>query len=199
MINSNTPWNQHEPITGKRPPIPFVKSPHIGSILMNPSSASPSDDGSGSLKATRNPFSIEEDRAIMTFAATHGPQNWSILAAELSTRTAKQCRERWRNHLNPKFSRAPWTAEEDRILAARHRELGNRWAKIAAFLPSRSEALVKNRWHNSVKNRLPEIEADARIDSEAKHGLALLSWSSPDMKDFNSIPPFTNRHPPTDL
>jgi hypothetical protein len=86
-----------------------------------PSSANsilPSD----SVKATRKPFSVEEDEKLMTFVACHGTKKWFLLANELGNRTAKQCRERWRSHLKPNLNCGPWTAAEERMRAGRHRE-----------------------------------------------------------------------------
>jgi hypothetical protein len=167
--------------------------------------AAPSPDVDSSSDAdplkspTKKQFSIEEDRMVVMFVASHGLKSWSLLAAQMQNRSAKQCRERWHNHLNPAINRRPWTAQEDRILALRHRELGNRWAEIARLLPGRTDTLVKNRWNTSVKDRLPEIEAAALWKSPRIAGCLpdplLLPWSSPTMHDFTSIPPLIPHHP----
>jgi hypothetical protein len=138
-------------------------------------------------------FSIEEDRMVLMLVATHGLKSWSLLASQMLNRTAKQCRERWHNYLNPSISRRPWSRDEDRILALRHRELGNRWAEIAKFLPGRTDTLVKNRWNTSVRDRLPEIEAASFWEnpkrSRPQDCPSLVGWSSPAMMDFTKIPP----------
>jgi myb proto-oncogene protein len=103
-------------------------------------------------------FSLEEDGMVLMFVALPGLKDWSILAGQMPNHTAKQCRERWHNHLNPSINHRPWTADEDRTLAMRHKELGNHWAAIAKFLPGRTDNLVKNRWNTSVKDRLAEID-----------------------------------------
>jgi hypothetical protein len=38
------------------------------------------------------------------------------VAEVLQDRTAKQCRERWVNHLDPSINKSKWTAEEKAIL-----------------------------------------------------------------------------------
>jgi hypothetical protein len=45
---------------------------------------------------------------------------WSVIASLLPGRTAKQCRERWYNHLCPDITRGPWTAGAYHLLTRVH-------------------------------------------------------------------------------
>lgn len=96
----------------------------------------------------------EEDETIIRFVHEHGTKSWAKLSTLLPGRIGKQCRERWKNHLDPDVNRNPWTPEEDRILIEYHQELGNQWVKIAEHLPGRSDNSIKNRWNSTLKKRL---------------------------------------------
>ena len=105
-------------------------------------------------KVHKHPFTVEEDRALMNYVMIYGCSNWVQIASLMKGRTQKQCRERWNGHLCPSVNKGPWTLEEDLILAQKHSEIGNKWAKISHFLPGRTDILVKNRWNTSVKYRV---------------------------------------------
>jgi hypothetical protein len=96
----------------------------------------------------------EEDERIIQFVQENGTKEWTKLANLLPGRIGKQCRERWRNHLDPEVNRTPWTDEEDRILIEMVETLGSKWVKIADFLPGRSDNAIKNRWNSTLKKRL---------------------------------------------
>jgi hypothetical protein len=99
----------------------------------------------------------EEDEAIIDFVARFGTKNWTKLADLLPGRIGKQCRERWRNHLDPDNNREPWTPDEDLMLIQLHEQHGNQWVKIATLMRGRSDNHIKNRWNSTLRKRDPSL------------------------------------------
>lgn len=93
----------------------------------------------------------QEDEVIIDFVSKCGTKNWTKLAALLPGRIGKQCRERWRNHLDPSNNHGAWTPEEDNLLIKYHAQYGNSWVKIAQLIPGRSDNSIKNRWNSTLK------------------------------------------------
>jgi myb proto-oncogene protein len=129
-------------------------------------------------------FSPEEDQQLLGLIEELGTKRWSLLAHHMQTRTAKQCRERWHCYLNPAVNKGPWTAEEDRILAEKHRELSNRWTEIAKFLPGRTNCLAKNRWNALLRAQQSQIAAPVKQP---------LTWQPLSEMDFKTLPPLIIR------
>jgi hypothetical protein len=115
---------------------------------MQPALAMPGHAGNA---AIRGIWTKLEDHLLAQAVALIGPRRWSDVAKLVPSRTAKQCRERWYNRLNPTLKRSPFEAWEDRLITEKQRELGTRWALIAQSLPGRSAGAVKNRWYAGIK------------------------------------------------
>jgi hypothetical protein len=102
----------------------------------------------------------QEDETILEYVAQYGTKNWAKLADMLPGRIGKQCRERWRNHLDPDNNHAPWTPEEDALLIELHQQYGNQWVKMATIIKGRSDNHIKNRWNSTLRRRDPVANAD---------------------------------------
>jgi hypothetical protein len=94
----------------------------------------------------KHKFTRIEDFQLREVVRQVGTKDWSLVAIQMSPRTARQCRERWNNYINPVIDKMDWTAEEDRLLDAKFAELGSKWKLIAAFFPTRSKNMVKYRY-----------------------------------------------------
>lgn len=100
----------------------------------------------------------EEDEEIVKYVQTHGDKDWAKLALILKGRTGKQCRERYKNHLDQSVKHTQWTQEEDDLLIELHEKYGNKWTKISSFFVGRTDNCIKNRWNSTVKKRLERLQ-----------------------------------------
>lgn len=130
-------------------------------------------------------WSSEEDAALLEIIAVQGAKDWSAISAKLQSRSAKQCRERYHNHLQPNIKKGGWSADEDNIILTMQPQVGNQWAKIAKFLPGRTDNAVKNRWHAVIRNKYFDSDYDhdvSSVDSSSTSGRTDTLYSS----DFSS-------------
>lgn len=91
----------------------------------------------------------EDDLLIDAVERCQNPSapRWVDIARRVPSRSAKQVRERWLNHLDPAVQHTPWTDEEDRLLRVVRQSRGNAWVRISELMPGRSANSIKNRWH----------------------------------------------------
>ncbi|KAF9617152.1 hypothetical protein IFM89_034303 [Coptis chinensis] len=113
------------------------------------------------LGVKKGPWTAEEDKKLVNFILTNGQCCWRAvpkLAGLL--RCGKSCRLRWTNYLRPDLKRGLLTEAEEQLVIDLHARLGNRWSKIAARLPGRTDNEIKNHWNTHIKKKLVKMGID---------------------------------------
>ncbi|XP_062209027.1 transcription factor MYB2-like [Phragmites australis] len=123
----------------------------------------------------RGPWTAEEDALLASYVAAHGEGRWNELArAAALRRTGKSCRLRWLNYLRPGVRRGDFTAREQLLILELHFRWGNRWSKIAGYLPGRTDNEVKNYWRTRVQKHAKQLGCD--VGSSRFHDVMRHLW-----------------------
>ncbi|KAJ9171204.1 hypothetical protein P3X46_014599 [Hevea brasiliensis] len=106
----------------------------------------------------KGPWKAEEDEVLRNHVKKYGARDWSSIRSKgLLQRTGKSCRLRWVNKLRPNLKNGcKFSVEEERVVIELQAQFGNKWAKIATYLPGRTDNDVKNFW-SSRQKRLARI------------------------------------------
>ncbi|XP_054804996.1 MYB-like transcription factor EOBI [Prosopis cineraria] len=113
------------------------------------------------LDLRRGPWTVDEDLTLINYIATHGEGRWNSLARSAGLkRTGKSCRLRWLNYLRPDVRRGNITLEEQLLILELHSRWGNRWSKIAQYLPGRTDNEIKNYWRTRVQKHAKQLKCD---------------------------------------
>ncbi|XP_031119220.1 transcription factor MYB58-like [Ipomoea triloba] len=117
-------------------------------------------------KVKKGPWSPAEDLRLISFIQKHGHPNWRALPKQAGLlRCGKSCRLRWINYLRPDVKRGNFTPEEEETIIKLHNSLGNKWSKIAAHFPGRTDNEIKNVWNTHLKKRLTNKKGKGRSNN----------------------------------
>ncbi|KAK4843299.1 hypothetical protein QYF36_006541 [Acer negundo] len=113
------------------------------------------------LGVKKGPWTAEEDKKLINFILTNGQCCWRAVPKLAGLRRCgKSCRLRWTNYLRPDLKRGLLTDAEEQLVIDLHARLGNRWSKIAARLPGRTDNEIKNHWNTHIKKKLLKLGID---------------------------------------
>jgi hypothetical protein len=160
-------------------------------------SRSPSSPGAAPSSAPRRKFMPDEDVQLRNLAENLGTKSWEEIARFMPDRTARQCRDRYKNYLTGDLVTDPWTPEEDALVVRQFDEIGPKWVRIGKMLSGRSGNNVKNRWHKHLCRMWKARETAEARGSEGANGDQAVPRSDPDwLACFDTLEPsFTVDHP----
>ncbi|OWM78507.1 transcription factor GAMYB-like [Punica granatum] len=152
-----------------------LSNDQIGSPLVDKGKSGGTSDGGVVLK--KGPWTSAEDAILVDYVKKHGEGNWNAVQKHSGlSRCGKSCRLRWANHLRPNLKKGTFSAEEERLIVELHAKMGNKWARMAAQLPGRTDNEIKNYWNTRIKRRqragLPLYPAELcmRASQEGQQG-----------------------------
>lgn len=90
-------------------------------------------------------FSKQDDENLIKAVQSCKFADWNEISKKLGKWSPRQCRERWKNYVDPSLSHEKWTEKEDETLLKRFDEIGTNWIRLKTFLPGRSVNGIKNR------------------------------------------------------
>lgn len=130
-----------------------------------PNGKYPGDDEYGA----RNKFTPEEDEHLLKLVKESGSHpNWKVISNKMWTRSPRQCRERFKNYLDPELFHSEWTPEEDRLLYEKFQQFGNKWNVISKYIKGRSGNSIRNRWQILKKTTYKARRSGTRVPNQRK-------------------------------
>ncbi len=121
-----------------------------------------------------------EDSGLLEVIKSHESENWVAIASELCKRlpdchkSAKQCRERYRNYLNPGLVTRRWAKEEKSLLLVLHHSFGTQWGHISSFFQGRSDVSLKNLFYSFIRKVLSAIRSSGPVTLKPQRLLRVL-------------------------
>ncbi|KAF1831857.1 hypothetical protein BDW02DRAFT_531008 [Decorospora gaudefroyi] len=79
-------------------------------------------------------WSNVEDEVLKAAISKYGLNQWSRCASLLAKKSAKQCKARWQDWLDPNIVKTSWSAEEDQRLLTLAKLLPTQWRTIAPIV-----------------------------------------------------------------
>lgn len=103
-------------------------------------------------------FTKNEDTQLIKLVKKYGMTNWEEISRHMQRRTARQCRDRYKNYLIDDFKKGSWTENEDRQIVSLYHKIGPHWLTISKSMPGRSGNDIKNRWHKTLVKKIRDYD-----------------------------------------
>lgn len=116
-------------------------------------------------------FSDAEDKKLKDMVSRLGTNNWSIISKQFKDKTPKQCRDRWRNYVDPELRHDMWSVEEDEMLIEKFKQIGSKWTVMMKYFNHRSSNDIRYRWmklSRGAKGSSQTMSSNEVLDNNSK-------------------------------
>ena len=125
------------------------------------------------IKLKTGPWDEKEDKLLKQWVEKNGAYNWTKCAEYMKFRTAKQCREHWKNNLDFNLKVGQWTSEEDLLIMKFYKKYES-WRKMIPMFEGRTENSIKNRFFSQLRKIVVKKRPTGRKEYGTKYGLEIL-------------------------
>lgn len=94
----------------------------------------------------------EEDEAIRRLVKELGFK-WAIISQFMTSRSAKQIRDRYLNYLDPNLNNQKFTDEEDNKIMEIYSNYGPIWTEMSVYFIGRTGDMIKKRFYSCLKKK----------------------------------------------
>lgn len=127
-----------------------------------------------SVSNTRIIWEKIHDNYLLELTSKYKEKNWTKISNEMQKAfkdqeySAKKCRERWYNCVDPSLDKSSLTQIEELLLFAFHNEYKTKWSLIAQHLPNRNSGKVKNNFSSFIRKvcrkiNIADVESDMTV------------------------------------
>eukprot|EP00826_Nyctotherus_ovalis_P061183 TRINITY_DN867_c0_g1_i9.p1 TRINITY_DN867_c0_g1~~TRINITY_DN867_c0_g1_i9.p1 ORF type:complete len:353 (-),score=65.44 TRINITY_DN867_c0_g1_i9:93-1151(-) len=114
-------------------------------------------------KQTRSIWTENERNYLVHLLREDSSMSWIEVAKALNakfntSKTGKQCRERYRNYENPGLKKDGWKQSEKALFIVMHKVYGNQWSNISRYLNSRSDVVIKNYFYCQMRKTTKNLK-----------------------------------------
>ena len=100
-----------------------------------------------------------EDEILKAAVMKYGKQQWARVASLLNRKSAKQCKARWNEWLDPSVKKVEWSREEDEKLLHLAKIMPTQWRTIAPIV-GRTAAQCLERYEKLLDDYLEGFEPE---------------------------------------
>ncbi|XP_058788836.1 cell division cycle 5-like protein [Phymastichus coffea] len=108
-----------------------------------------------------------EDEILKAAVMKYGKNQWSRIASLLHRKSAKQCKARWFEWLDPSIKKTEWSKEEDEKLLHLAKLMPTQWRTIAPII-GRTAAQCLERYEYVLDDAQRKEEGDESVDDPRK-------------------------------